>query len=121
MTRGRAEICSVVMRPIPASLRGDAPRRCARAIRGHGPRGERDPSRRSVRRVSARSALQVGRLTTRVDVQLVRRDGYRVAVGAKGGGPRMVIPRGFSEAEAWRRARSTRSAVSSVAGSLAPR
>ena len=48
-------------------------------------------------------------------------DCYRVAVGEKGGGPRMVIPRGFAVADAWRRARSTRSAVSSVAGSLAPR
>ena len=46
---------------------------------------------------------------------------YRAAVGEKGGGPRMVIPRGFAVADAWRRARSTRSAVSSVAGSLAPR
>ena len=49
---------------------------------------------------SGRSALQVVRLTTARDVQLVRRDGYRAAVGAKGGGPRMVIPRGFSAAEA---------------------
>ena len=48
-------------------------------------------------------------------------DCYRAAVGEKGGGPRMVIPRGFAVADAWRRARSTRSAVSSVAGSLAPR
>ena len=83
--------------------------------------GRRTQSRRSVRRVSARSALQVVHLTTARDVLLVRRDGYRAAVGAKGGGPRMVIPRGFAVADAWRRARSTRSAVSSVAGSLAPR
>ena len=47
--------------------------------------------------------------------------GYPAAVGAKGGGPRMVMPRGFCVAEAWRRVRSTRSLVSSVAGSLALR
>ena len=56
------------------------------------------------------------------DVLLVRAGtGYRAAVCAKGGGPRMVMPRGLAAAVAWRRARSTRSAVSSVAGSLAPR
>ena len=65
--------------------------------------------------------LQVVCLATARDVPFVRRDCYRAAVGAKGGGPRMVIPRGFAVADAWRRARSTRSAVSSVAGSLAPR
>ena len=50
--------------------------------------------------VWGRAAQRFLRLTTARDVVLVRGDGYRAAVGAKGGGPRMVIPRGFFVAEA---------------------